>query len=119
LGSTGPSAAEPGNIRAVEAAGCSGTRGIWRPCRAESGGEYHADPSSPSEHRRAGKVVALMGAGKGAGDGVTGRCTECDALGVRGVTEALDVTIKLVGIPAEESGGGKVQLVQRGYAATW
>jgi amidohydrolase len=71
----------------------------------------------------------------GAGELVIGLCAEYDALPEVGhacghniiaaasagaalalceVAEALDLTIKLIGTPAEESGGGKVLLLQRG-----
>jgi metal-dependent amidase/aminoacylase/carboxypeptidase family protein len=60
-----------------------------------------------------------MAAERGVGDGVTGWCAGYDALALRDVTEALDVTIKLIGTPAEESGEGRVQRPQRGYSATW
>ena len=95
---------------------CGGTGGSGRTggirglCRAESGGGYHAYPNSPFEHRRAGKVVDLMGVEQRAGEGTIGQCD---------VAEALDVTIKLIGTPAEESGMGKVQPIRRGCPATW
>jgi hypothetical protein len=73
----------------------------------------------PSEHCRAGRVVDLVGAERVAGDGVTKRCARYDELALRDVTEALDMTIKLIGTPAEESSEGKVQLLRRGYSATW
>ncbi|MCA1835312.1 MAG: hypothetical protein LC721_02795 [Actinobacteria bacterium] len=60
-----------------------------------------------------------MGAEKGAGDGVTGWCAEYDALALRAATWARDLTIKLIQAPAEESGGDNVQLLERGYSATW
>ena len=75
--------------------------------------------SRPSEHCRAGRVVDLVGAERVTGDGVTERCAHYDGLALRDVTEALDMTIKLIGTPAEESGGDKVQLLRRGYSATW
>ncbi len=71
----------------------------------------------------------------GAGELVIGLCAEYDALpelghacghniiaassagaalALREIAEALDLTIKLIGTPAEESGGGKVLLLQRG-----
>ncbi len=109
---------ELGDIRAVEGYGSCRTGGIWRPCRAESGGEYR-DRKSPSEHCRAGKVGYLMGPERDAGDGVTGRAREYDALALRDATGAGDMTIKLIGTPAEESGGDNVQLLERGYSATW
>ena len=95
------------------------TGGIRGRCRAESGGEYHAGPKSPSEHRRAGKVVDLLGAERRAGEEATGQCAEYDPLAPRDVTKALDVAIKLIGTPAEESSGSKVQPSRRGYSATW
>ena len=71
----------------------------------------------------------------GSGDLVIGLCAEYDALpevghacghniiaassagaalALRDVADDLGVTVKLVGTPAEESGGGKVQLLERG-----
>lgn len=41
------------------------------------------------------------------------------AVALRGVTKALDVTIKLMGTPAEETNEGTVLLRQRGYSTTW
>ena len=51
-----------------------------------------------------------MGVEQRAGEGTIGQCD---------VAEALDVTIKLIGTPAEESGMGKVQPLRRGCPATW
>lgn len=41
------------------------------------------------------------------------------AVALREIAKALDVTIKLMGTPAEETDEGKVLLLRRGYSTTW
>ncbi|MER6714553.1 amidohydrolase [Streptomyces sp. NPDC000877] len=71
----------------------------------------------------------------GSGDLVVGLCAEYDALpeighacghniiaaasvgaalALRDVADALDITVKVIGTPAEETGGGKITLLERG-----
>lgn len=70
----------------------------------------------------AGKLViglcaeydALPELGHACGHNIIAAASAGAALALREVAEALDVTIKLIGTPAEESGGGKVLLLRAG-----
>ena len=85
--------------------------------------------------RGVGGLDTAFTATYGSGDLVIGLCAEYDALpevghacghniiaasstgaaiALRDVADELGVTVRLVGTPAEESGGGKVQLLERG-----
>ncbi|HWR47563.1 MAG TPA: M20 family metallopeptidase [Pseudonocardiaceae bacterium] len=57
---------------------------------------------------------ALPELGHACGHNIIAAASAGAALALREVAEALDVTIKLIGTPAEESGGGKVLLLQGG-----
>jgi amidohydrolase len=57
---------------------------------------------------------ALPEMGHACGHNIIAAASAGAALALREVAEALDVTIKLIGTPAEESGGGKVLLLQGG-----
>ncbi|MGH3913515.1 MAG: amidohydrolase [Pseudonocardiaceae bacterium] len=70
----------------------------------------------------AGKLViglcaeydALPEIGHACGHNIIAAASTGAALALREVAEGLDLTIKLMGTPAEESGGGKVLLLERG-----
>ncbi len=70
----------------------------------------------------AGKLViglcaeydALPEVGHACGHNIIAASSAGAALALREVADQLDITIKLIGTPAEESGGGKVLLLQRG-----
>ncbi|MGH3721205.1 MAG: M20 family metallopeptidase [Pseudonocardiaceae bacterium] len=57
---------------------------------------------------------ALPEVGHACGHNIIAAASAGAALALREVAEALNVTIKLIGTPAEEFGGGKVLLLQRG-----
>jgi amidohydrolase len=57
---------------------------------------------------------ALPEIGHACGHNIIAAASTGAALALREVAERLDLTIKLFGTPAEESGGGKVLLLQRG-----
>jgi amidohydrolase len=57
---------------------------------------------------------ALPEVGHACGHNVIAASATGAALALREVADRLDVTIKLIGTPAEESGGGKVLLLERG-----
>ena len=57
---------------------------------------------------------ALPEVGHACGHNIIAAASAGAALALREVADALDVTIKLIGTPAEESGGGKVLLLQTG-----
>jgi amidohydrolase len=57
---------------------------------------------------------ALPEVGHACGHNIIAAASAGAALALREVAEALDVTIKLIGTPAEESGGGKVLLLRAG-----
>ncbi|HEU0086569.1 MAG TPA: amidohydrolase, partial [Pseudonocardiaceae bacterium] len=57
---------------------------------------------------------ALPEVGHACGHNIIAASSTGAALALREIAEGLDVTIKLLGTPAEESGGGKVLLLERG-----
>jgi amidohydrolase len=57
---------------------------------------------------------ALPGIGHACGHNIIAASSTGAALALREVADELDITVKLVGTPAEESGGGKVLLLERG-----
>jgi amidohydrolase len=57
---------------------------------------------------------ALPEVGHACGHNIIAASSAGAAIALRDVADELGVTIKLVGTPAEESGGGKVQLLERG-----
>lgn len=57
---------------------------------------------------------ALPEIGHACGHNIIAAASTGAALALRDVADRLDLTIKLVGTPAEESGGGKVLLLERG-----
>lgn len=57
---------------------------------------------------------ALPEVGHACGHNIIAAASVGAALALRELADALDVTIKLIGTPAEEAGGGKVLLLQRG-----
>jgi amidohydrolase len=57
---------------------------------------------------------ALPGIGHACGHNVIAAASTGAALALRDVADELGITVKLVGTPAEESGGGKVLLLERG-----
>lgn len=57
---------------------------------------------------------ALPGIGHACGHNVNGAAAVAAALALAPVVDELGITVKLLGTPAEESGGGKVYLLERG-----
>jgi amidohydrolase len=57
---------------------------------------------------------ALPGIGHACGHNIIAASSTGAALALRDVADDLDLTVKLVGTPAEETGGGKVLLLERG-----
>lgn len=58
---------------------------------------------------------ALPGIGHGCGHNVNGAAAVAAALALAAVADKLDITVKVLGTPAEETTGGKVELIREGY----
>lgn len=77
-------------------------------------GEYQGRGKGPKVALLA-EYDALPGLGHGCGHNIIGAAAVGAAIGVSRVLDRIDGTVVIMGCPAEETGGGKINLIDQGY----